>query len=329
MTIKLIKVLVITLSLFSYGCSVAEDEHQQRSVTIMDRGLGIPLKTYTFIPEGYQISGYKTTDHRGLSGDSFEIVTGPDGRRRITAASILMVSGDMNQLLRYAAGSIQTALQRAGESGTLTTNWSPVTTGTAMKALQAEFATPDGRVGVAQFYYQTSGNSASGYPVIMFSQPDDFEAFGQELVAINNGVQTNPQWSVAQQQTARGGIQQLNTDHKNRMAASQANFDAGQRAQASRQAGFDQANAQWRDNFNSGWSTGSTTPSDSGHSNFLGMISETERFNDPSTGYDRQLDAGYSHTYTNGLGGYYQTNDHFLNPNSMQGNWYETQPNNW
>ncbi len=60
MTAKFIKALALTISLGTYGCSAAQ--YEQNIATIMDRGLGIPSQVYTVIPEGYQISGYKTTD---------------------------------------------------------------------------------------------------------------------------------------------------------------------------------------------------------------------------------------------------------------------------
>ena len=329
MTTKLIKALALTLSLCTYGCSAAQ--YEQNTATIMDRGFGIPAQIYTVIPEGYQISGYKTSDpSRGLSGDSFIRIAGPDGRRRIIGAPILMANGDINLLLRYASQSIQTALQRAQESGNLTSEWRQAPASIpGTSSLQAEFATPDGRVGLINFVYQASADSASGFPIITFSRLQDINQFIQELNAINQGVQNNPQWSVRQQQAAQNGIRQLNNNHQYRMKSQQALFDAGQRAHADQVAGYDRANAQWRENFNSGWSTQSPGSSDGGQAGFIDMITETERYQDPSTGYERRLDAGYNHTYTNGQGDYYQTDGHFFEPGSMQGDWGEAERSGW
>lgn len=326
---KLIKTLALTLSLCTYGCSAAQ--YGEQTVTIMDRGLGVPAQIYTVIPDGYQISGYKTTDpSKGITGDGFVLIAGPDGKRRIFGASVMMANGDINLLLRYVTQSIQTALQRAGESGNLTSGWKQAPSLIAsMNNLQAEFATPDGRVGQINLFYLMDGGSGTAFPMITFSHPQDINQFIRELQAIDNGVQNNPQWSVRQQQAAQNGIRQLNSNHQSRMASMQSQFDAGQRAHAARQAGYDRANAQWRENFNSDWSTQSPDSSGGGQAAFIDMITETERYQDPSTGYERRLDAGYDHTYTNGQGNYYQTNDHFFEPGSMQGDWGEAEMSGW
>ncbi len=164
----------------------------------------------------------------------------------------------------------------------------------------------------------------------LVASPDELWPQTESLnLRISNSTQVSPQFDQAMAQISQRKMGQMQNDHQRRMAANQAQFDATQRAYRSTQQAYDQSNQSWMNDFrSSGGGYGETYGGSdySSHNALIDGIHEQQTFQDPYSGQQMQMDGQYDYNYTDGLGNYYGTNDPSFNPNSLQGNWTETQP---
>jgi hypothetical protein len=259
-----------------------------------------------------------TDSSTGTSADNFVVLAGPNGRMKVETQPIFVMNGDTNKFFEYAEMSVRVGLRKTGNDGYVSSGWQQSASG-QLSFMVAEFAGSNGRIGSVYLRYLNSGGVLVGYPSVFLFNRSDENDFFTDLGKINDGYQANPQWAVARNNASRQGLAVSRAQHQNNMASLKASFDASQKTHRSSVDSFDQANAAWSDNFNK--SRPSATSSDSSYARLISTINETENYSDPSSSIDRTLNAGYKHTYTNGQGEYYQTNDNFFNPMSLGGSW--------
>ncbi len=303
------------------------------AVQIMDVGLGVVGRTYTSIPAGYSVRGQQMTDPAvGFGGDCFIEISGPNGAKFIETAPATTRSG-LQGIYTATEQSIMQGLQRAGVSGRRTGAWvqKQAPQGVNMLAAQAPFTTSDGLAGFMQAGYMLDqSGSGMSTPMVFFCRPADEATFMQGVSQLNGSRQNNPQWSARQRQAAQGGIATLNGNHRKTMAAIESTGAAGRRAHESRMRDSDASHARFMEGFRGSGSTSggynSNGSGDRGHDAFIDAMTETERYHDPNSGYDRRLDAHPERTFTDGQGNWRQTDDAFADPNAWQGNWTEQRP---
>ncbi|MCC5941326.1 MAG: hypothetical protein JJU37_07260 [Balneolaceae bacterium] len=136
----------------------------------------------------------------------------------------------------------------------------------------------------------------------------------ETLIEIDNSFIKNPQHQQRVQQISQANFQQNQQQHQQRMSA--------QRNQ------FAEQNRQWSENFFGSWDTGSSSGGSSYSTNdqFLDAITGHSTFDDPHTGYQRQVEGHYRYNYTDGVGNYYGTDDPAFDYRSLQGNWQPISP---
>lgn len=162
---------------------------------------------------------------------------------------------------------------------------------------------------------------------LVVSPTDIFPKTMEVSKQISDNFQVNPAWEQRIQQINQSVLSSMNSQHQQRMANNQAQFNAHQqRMQATRQA-YDAQNRQWSQNFNNSGSY-NTNPNNGYSTNdyFNDVMNESTTFYDPYTGNNVQLDGFQERTFTNGLGDFHRTDDAFFDPNSLQGDWKEVNP---
>ncbi|MEM6841602.1 MAG: hypothetical protein AAF632_05215 [Bacteroidota bacterium] len=172
---------------------------------------------------------------------------------------------------------------------------------------------------------------------ILLAPANHFEnslAFTEE---IGKNTVSNPAHEQRMEQINQRAMQQIHANGQQRMQQAQA---AHQQRMANRQAAFDahQKNIQsmgqiqdasYNSYMNNLRNSGSYSSSGSNYSSqdaFVDQIYERSTFNDPYSGQEMNLDGQYDYNYTNGLGDYYRTDDPSFDPNSMQGDWQQIDP---
>lgn len=142
----------------------------------------------------------------------------------------------------------------------------------------------------------------------------------QRMAQINQRV--SQQMAIANQQRSANAA----ALHQQKMANRQAAFDAHQQRMGTMSEMQDASFNNYMNNLqNSGsYQSGSDY---SGQDALVDQIHERSTFNDPWSGQEKSLDGQYDYNYTNGLGDYYRTDDPGFDPNSLQGDWQQIEPN--
>lgn len=207
-----------------------------------------------------------------------------------------------------------------------------------LQALEMPFrAQSNGRevTGMVYISLMDQGQFGVFFGEVLFSTQDQLETTQEVYFMTGNTYEENPQYaqlqaqvqqriSAQQRQMAQARSQQSYQAHQQRMANNQRAFDAHQNRMQQRSQMMDQNHQQWMSNFRSSGSTYSNNYSS--HDAYIDGIHERQTFNDPYSGQQVQKDGYYDYNYTNGLGDYYRTDDPSFNPNSLQGNWGEIEP---
>ena len=144
-------------------------------------------------------------------------------------------------------------------------------------------------------------------------------AYEQRMEQINQRVRQ--QMAIANQQRS----QQAATAHQQRMAQRNAAFNAHQQRMGQMSQMQDQSFNNYMEGLRNSSSYNSGTDYNSQDA-FIDQIHERSTFNDPWSGQEQHMDGQYDYNYTNGLGDYYRTNDPSFDPNSLQGNWQQIEP---
>lgn len=191
--------------------------------------------------------------------------------------------------------------------------------------------------GIVYIFRMDQGQYGMFFGDVVMASPSDLSKAKETLFMTSNSYEENPEYVRLQEQTqariahsqrqmAAARSQQSAQAHQQRMAMRQQAFNAHQsRMQANSQM-MDQSHNSFMNSLN----TPSTYNSGSGytsHDAYIDAIHERQTFNDPYSGQEVHKDGVYDYNYTNGLGDYYRTNDPSFNPNSLQGNWQQINPN--
>ena len=121
-------------------------------------------------------------------------------------------------------------------------------------------------------------------------------------------------------------MQQASAAHRQRMANRQASFNAHQQNMQSMSQAQDASYNSYMNNLRNSGSYNSSGSDYSSHNAFIDQMHERSTFNDPYSGQEMHLDGQYDYNYTNGLGDYYRTDDPSFDPNSLQGDYQQIEP---
>jgi len=145
-------------------------------------------------------------------------------------------------------------------------------------------------------------------------------AYEQRMDQINQRVMQ--QMQVQNQQR----MAQSAAAHRQRMANNQAAFNAHQQNMRSMSQTQDASYNSYMNGLRNSGSYSSNGSDYSSHNAFIDQMHERSTFNDPYSGQEMHLDGQYDYNYTNGLGDYYRTDDPSFDPNSLQGDWQQIEP---
>ncbi|MCP5065281.1 MAG: hypothetical protein GY946_01835 [bacterium] len=318
-------------------------------VTVVDRGLNMPMAVVTF-PAGWRFFHDVATNMNTAAYDRFLIdIQSPDGMliRGLGSAQYIHSGGsNFNSLvermamagaqgiegLRYgefvpnqrvmAQPRFQRAMQRAQSMGSKQQALHLSFTGTA------QGRPVEGRLQVDHTLFLERGQHFGGVVnvVLLISAPGQIETLVKLSDAIDQGIQSNPAYDQARSRVIDAVTARNTVAHKKRMAQNQAQFESHQAMMKGRYQSAYAQNDRWLQNFrNSGGSSGSGSGY-SGHDKFIDMIGETTSFNDPNTGTQMRQDGQFDRWATDGQGNYVGSDNPSFDPNAMGGNWQEARP---
>lgn len=145
-------------------------------------------------------------------------------------------------------------------------------------------------------------------------------------IKITESEKPDPKFSKISQQISQRAMRDMQNQHNRRMSDNQQQFNAHQKMMDDRYQGSYQQNQQWMNNFKNDGSGNNSNSNYSSHDAYIDNIHEQSTFKDSSTGENVSRDGQHDYNYTNNQGGYYGTDDPSFNPNSMPGDWQETEP---
>jgi len=315
-----------------------------KKITLMDRGLNMPI-TQLSIPSGWKVIQDIATDPN--SGETlrqkFELY-GPRGQviRNLPIAHYFAMMGQSAEQLWLKMA--ESALQDVDIE-----NYSdPHPNGplvTLIRGNKKEMAYLKGQ-GVNEFLEFDFKGSRNNKPcegkgfighgrgeghgfiimIIYISKPSQVMQTAKINNDISESAKQNPQYAKVKGQMNQRAMQNRNAKHKARMGANQAQFEAHQKKMQGIYDSNDRQNQQWMNNFRNDGYKNPANNGYSGHDSTIDSINETSTFSDPYSGQNVTRDGQYRYNYTDGLGGYYGTNDPSFNPNSLPGNWQKTEP---
>jgi two-component sensor histidine kinase len=192
-------------------------------------------------------------------------------------------------------------------------------------------------------FVQGTQNSAMGemgmlLPATIFVAPaNQYEQALNVVREIGRNTVSNPAYEQRMDQINQRVMQQMQVQnqqrsaqaaaaHRQRMANNQAAFNAHQQNMQSMSQAQDASYNSYMNGLRNSGSYNSTGSNYSSHDAFIDQMHERSTFNDPYSGQEMNLDGQYDYNYTNGLGDYYRTDDPSFDPNSLQGDWQQIEP---
>ncbi len=168
-----------------------------------------------------------------------------------------------------------------------------------------------------------SGMMAGG---IIGSPAERFDDTLETSFKISKATSIDPQYDAKRSSLIDQATQMSTAQHNQRMRNNQQQFNQHQKMMGERSQMLDQQNQQWMNNFSKSSPNYGSDNYDSQDA-YIDSIHETSTFEDAYSGQNKTLDGQYQYNYTDGMGGYYGTDDPSYNPNMMQnGDWQEIQP---
>ncbi|CAN5445086.1 hypothetical protein BH23BAC3_BH23BAC3_35850 [soil metagenome] len=311
------------------------------SVVITDRGLQMPMGTYT-LPVDWQVSqniafdpvsGRQLKYQLDMHGPNGELIRGfpyaeygPLYGRNFDDSwknPVMMSLNPQMSVLNFGQVRQSQRMQDSRKFRETSTEFD--SQGMRLQALEVPFS------GIFQGkdYTGVVYISLSEFPmmqntgIITFSLVTApvgiFEATLETNFQIGESFQQNPQHKQRVAQLMEQQTQQLS-------ASNQASFNAHQQQMATMRQGFDAQNKQWSDNFfGSNWGT-SFGNGYSSNDAFLDAITGHTTFDDPHSGFQIKNEGHYQYNYTDGMGNYYGTDDPSFDPSTLQGDWQYIAP---
>ena len=313
-------------------------------VTIYDHGLGVVRSRMT-MPPGWTVAQDIATNPQTGRHARFRLdQIGPNGEL-VRTLSPVSYNGQFGPGFEQAwPAAVQRALQGALESVSLgglrqsehLAQFPQIQRTPGQQLLEAPLRATragqpyEGRVHIVNQTLPEAPHIGTFVAEILVAPPDRLAEALRLNLQVARTVEVTPEYKAAWAEVDRRVIARMTSEHQQRMANQQAQFDAHQARMADQRAAFDSANQAWRDqHLNSGWNTGGTTgnaPYTQNEKFLDAVIREQDAFDDPDTGERIRLDGHYEHTYTDGLGNYIRTDDPSFDPHSVQGSWQEIQP---
>jgi hypothetical protein len=334
------------LALISLGYLFTTDA-EGTEVTIMDRGLNMPIETLT-LPSGWELTHDVATDpntgqfsryrveKRGPSGEitrslppalfgnafgvSFEQVWQRTAYQALTDMLQNVTLGSLQTqgpLLSKIGGNayMQQTLQQSGITELYEVDVSGQRAGTPY----------EGKLLIAVMRADQQ-NGVMTLGILLSPQGGLIHTIDTDL-RIAESRRANPKHTQAVKQISQQVTQGIQASHKQRMQANQQRFDAHQKMMQGRYQQNDQQNQQWLNNFrNDSYSGSGSNSGYSGQDAYVDSIHEQNTFYDPDSGQNVSPGGQSDYNYTDGLGNFYGTDDPSFNPNSMQGDWQQVKP---
>ena len=153
----------------------------------------------------------------------------------------------------------------------------------------------------------------------------------QQTLRINHGIMRTRDLSgdylARKHAHNQAAAQRGQAAHQNRMAQLQANHAAHQSRMRDVYAASDARHEAWMNtNVRAASSGGGGGGDYDSQDAFIDQIHERTTFNDPYSGQEVKVDGQRERWLTDGLGGYYGTDDPSFNQHRLPGNWQEADP---
>ncbi|PID42349.1 MAG: hypothetical protein CSA52_03790 [Gammaproteobacteria bacterium] len=331
---------------------------QAKKVTIMDRGLNMPISTVT-LPEGWELTqdiAFNAVSGR-YSRYQFEL---RDSHGGTSFTSLRLQSVNYGPFFRMVSQGlpleqlwkkvVYQELQqrnivnvRFGEPSSQG-DWVSEQVESMRKVIaqnREKFSgLPAMRFFEAEIHGQRNGQNYQGrafITVMPFSQQDGTakislvlapsERFSKALAGFRQiKPEGNPDYVGVTARLIDNVTRQNQLAHQRRMADQRRNFNAHQNMVRQRSAQQDANFQQWMSDFRNDGTTPSAGGSYTGQDYLVDSIHEQQTFYDPDSGYNVSRDGQYDYNYTDGMGNYYGTDNPSFNPHSLPGDWQQTYP---
>ncbi|MGD1891727.1 MAG: hypothetical protein ACFB15_14200 [Cyclobacteriaceae bacterium] len=341
--------------------STAQNNPGQK-VVIYDQGLQMPVCT-VILPTGWNISQDIAFDPNTARPVRYKLeYFGPNGEfsrnfmeinpyGAMTGKSFEQAYREVipkmigNELTQVSVGNIQ--ISREGEAMPQFQKMAQKLSrqGMRVNALEMEISGQrngqpyKGILGFVKCTQMTAmGEAGMVMPLTIFVAPASH--FQKSLAAtreMGKNTVSNPAYEQRMDQINQRVMQQIQVQgqqrlaqsaaaHRQRMANNQAAFNAHQQNMQSMSQVQDASYNSYMNNLRNSGSYNSSGSDYSSHNAFIDQMHERSTFNDPYSGQEMHLDGQYDYNYTNGLGDYYRTDDPSFDPNSLQGDWQQINP---
>ena len=308
-------------------------------VTVIDQGLNMPMSTYT-LPKGWKlVHDIATNPNTGMITRYKLDKFGPQGQitRSLPPAMYGPFTGTSFQQAWHqnAEQALQGVMQEF-EIG------QPQTKGPLLDKMRSSQKLQHNlqKNGIKKLWEANISGKRNGKAyegkVLIASMPID-----QQSGVVLTGILISPRGLLMKTIDTDIKIEEMSKENpryvqtmqqisirasKQRMQARQQQFNSHQQMMQQRYQANDQRNQQWMNNFRNDGSSSTGSNGYSSHDAYIDSIHERNTFYDPDSGQNVSRDGQYDYNYTDGMGSYYGTDDPSFNPNSMQGDWQETEP---
>ncbi len=340
----------------------ASYREENGKVVIYDKGLQMPISTVT-LPEGWKVNQDIAFDPNTARPVRFKLeYSGPNGElsrifkemkqygattgKRFEQAYREAIPNMIgNELTQVSVGNIKPSPEAEALPQFQKTARKLSQQGMRMNALEIEISGQrngqpyKGVLGFMRATQMTAmGEVGMVMPFNIFLAPTNH--FENALAAsreIGKNTVSNPAYEQRMEQINQRAMQQIQADgqrrmqqasaaHRQRMANRQASFNAHQQNMQSMSQAQDASYNSYMNNLRNSGSYNSSGSDYSSHNAFIDQMHERSTFNDPYSGQEMHLDGQYDYNYTNGLGDYYRTDDPSFDPNSLQGDYQQIEP---
>ncbi|PIE43777.1 MAG: hypothetical protein CSA50_04030 [Gammaproteobacteria bacterium] len=329
---------------------------QAKQVTIVDRGLNMPVYRYT-LPEGWEVVQDMAVDPNTAQYMRYKLeVYGPNGEILVSCMAVpygpyspMSVSFDQAWKQSAYQGLQQkvanTSLGKLSPQGVLISKMqnSPMF---MQKFRQRKQAWGIEKIQPLEVDVRANRNGVNyegklivwHLPNPMMQQAGVVSAEAilapagrlaetlDSYLRIVERIQDNPGYVQRVKQLNQQVLARNMAAHRQRMDAQKQMFDAHQNRMRQQSAARDQNFQQWMNDFRNDGSSPSSVGSYTSQDSFVDSIHERQTFYDPDSGFNTSRDGQYDYNYTDGMGNFYGTDNPSFDPNSLQGDWQQTQP---
>lgn len=320
---------------------------QAQRFIIIDRGMNMPVGAFT-IPPGWSLNYDVFTNTHTARYDRFLIdIRGPDSmlirglglesyshyvNQNFNGVVELMVMSGLRGIDGLNFGQFSESTLISQSQRFQTARQAANAQNMEMQALQLPFSgniagrDVAGSIEVLHTLFYAQGQHTGGAIQVKLILGSAEQL--QELITLSHSIdktfESYPHYDSARSKVIDAVTARQTAEHRQRMAAQQAQFNNHQQMMQDRYQSAYQQNQQWLENFrNDGASTQSGY---SQHQRFIDTINEATSFDDAGAGGRVTRAGNYDRWATDGQGNYIGSDNANFNPDALGGDWHEATP---